>query len=351
MLFNVERDTGPTIAGYLIPDTFSGTGEIVVQRGNDELLRMPAGDFRPGLVQAGRHETGHVGFEIDEAAIPGLSQINDLDIREAETGLLIYRRVSDPDKLIQRKVFRLETQLLPLVRLDRALQQRFRFQYTNIERFGFETNCQMFLMSPPESTFISGRIEYKRLEQYLASGFYKIMLMRDPFEELAERILVLRQIAQMGGNILGERDSLLFEEAVAFACDLPLDTEKQINRAFKAISPEAASVLGNPLIRQLTTRLPSDAVKTTSVSAALDVLADFDLVGLRSEPDLFVDTLTDALSLDRGALPSLDPLPVSRRLGDELRECPPAEMLLELDLQLYVEVKAAFQKFPSLAGS
>ena len=48
--------------------------------------------------------------------MPGIAAVAGLEIEEAESGLLIYRR-SRP-QFVPDKVFRMETHLLPLWRID-----------------------------------------------------------------------------------------------------------------------------------------------------------------------------------------------------------------------------------------
>ncbi len=343
MLFNVEIDIGEKIIGYLVPDSFSGRAEIVVTRGEEELLRKPTSDPRGALVTAGRHESGLCGFEIDETMIPGLNGIEELEIRDAESGIIIFRR-RRPERLVHQKMFRLETQLLPLLRLDQAMQGHFQFYFPSIERYGLETTHQMFLMNGTESVFASGRMSHKSIEYYLGQGYKTIALIRDPFEELAERVLVLRQIAETDRNFLGMRDAVLFEAATLFSCELQLEQDKNLKRAFKHITPEVAAVLGDPLVRQLTTRLPDEPVTVSSVSAALDVLASFETVGLRSQPNTFLEAVAEGLLISLEEFPSIDPIPVTRELALRLKACPPVEALLEHDLLLYDQIRTAFEK-------
>lgn len=342
MLFNVNVDTPNFLLGYVVPDSFVGRCDIVVMRDGQEILRKPSGDRREELRIGGRHETGDCGFVITEQDLPDLAHIPDFQIYEPESGLMIFRRCP-PEAVVPQRIFRLETQLLPLARLDRALQPRFQLHYPLIDRFGVETHYQVFLLNR-DSVFISGRVPYRSLEHYIDQGFETIALIQDPFEEMAERILVMRLMAQGYQSYLGARDAVGYEEAIAFAADLQLEDERDLKRAFRDISLGAETVLGDPLLRQLTTRLPSEAVQPASVAGALNTLSSFKIVGLRHHGHLFVEDVAAQFSLDPADLPTIDQIPATKALAERLRACPPVELLLENDLALYGYVRDAFEK-------
>ena len=341
MLFNVESDTGDRITGYLVPDTLSGKATIALTHEGEELLRMETWEPRPALVAAGRHESGLCGYTIDASHLPSLPQLGLLEIRDVESDVIIYRRC-DASTLVHRKVFRLDTHILPLNRLDRALQGRFQFYFPSVERFGLETMHQMFLM--PSSVYVSGRVLYQSIDYYIDQGYSSIAVLHDPYEELAERLLVLRLISKGGSDFLALRDKMALESAIAFAADLRIDSEKDLKRAFRSIDPEIANTLSDPLARLLTARLPDEIPNISSVGAALNVLSSFSVVGLRSRADLFTEAVADLLGLKEGELPVIDRADAVVQLGQMLKACPSVERLLEHDLVLHHYVADAFEK-------
>jgi hypothetical protein len=343
MLFNVEHDLGHEIIGYLVPDGFTGRATIRVTRGGSELLVKQTDSVREALVHAGRHETGLCGFTVSELEVPGLAEITDLEIRDSESDVIIYRRFN-PDAIVRQKIFRLETQLLPASRIDRALQPRFHFYFPSIDRFGLETTHQMFLMNNTDSVYASGRVSYRSVEYYLEQGYASVTMVQEPFEELAERILLLRLIGENRGGILGLRDTVSFEAVKSFASGLPLESDKALSRAFRDMDPEVANMLTDPLVRQLTTRLPDEILKPSSVSQALSTLSGFRVVGVRHRADLFSEALVDALSLHTGEVPPVDPIPSAQELAIRLRTMPNAERLLEHDIAVFHFLSEAFEK-------
>lgn len=348
MLFNVEQDSGDRVTGYLVPDGFSNIAVYAVHSGDEELLRAETDEPREALVAAGRHETGICGFTIDESRIPGLAGYSDLEISAADTGIVFYRRF-DPALAVQKRVFRLEAHLLPLLRLDRALKPSFQFCFPNIERVGLETSHQMFLMNNSDSIYVSGRVAYPGVSFYVEKGYEAIAIIQDPFVELAERILFLKAIARSNKSVLGERDNVSFHEAVAFADTTTFDDDRAVKLAFRTMPRQVAMMFSDPIVRQLTTRHADEPLTSASVSAALTLLSSFTVLGTRERTDLFIEGLGDHLGI--AVSPETIPaqIPAALNLAGLLRRCPGAEQLIEQDLGLYHVVADALEK--SLMGS
>ena len=342
MLFNVEADTGSRITGYVVPDGFTGEPVLSIRVGGAEVLTVAADQARDALVGSGRHGSGRCGFAIDEAALPGLPGMSDLALYDVETQLLIYRRPR-PD-FIAKRILRLETHLFPLWRLDEVFKDRFQYFAGAIDQLGRETVTQTFLLHGIASTYLSGRILFRNYAYYADQQFQTVILIHSPFEEMAERLLVLRNVKKVGIEKLGMRDALGMKAAVDFAADLPLGDERALGRALRRMPPEAAAVLANPLVRQLTAATPDEMPSGSAVSASLDLLASFAVVGLRREPDPFRHALAQLLDLDESVLPAIPVLPTVVTLAEMLRRSKAVDPLLDRDIELYEHVAAAFQK-------
>ncbi len=343
MLFNVDQDLGNRISGYLATDSFSESGRIRVRSGGHEIAVVEAAETLTSLVVAGRHETGRCGFTLDETVIPGLRQIEALEILESETGLLIYRR-APRDWYIQQKLLRLETHMIPLRRLDRAVAPRFCYAYREAERAGLESSTQMFHLTHASSLYISGRLMYRTFEVLIDRGFGVACLIHDPFEELAERLLLLRQAARRGRGRLDMRDGLTFEAAIDFAATLPLDNDKLLRKAFGQLAEEAALPLMNPLTRQLTAQNIQDMPRSSSLATALTLLSNFKLVGLRSESEQFALALSALLGSDTDIVPIVPHCNAAIKLADRLRQLTIVQDLLGFDAELYERLAEAYAK-------
>jgi hypothetical protein len=342
MLFNLERDLGTSIVAYLVPDSLAAPAMLRVRGQGRELATLEANETREALVAAGRHPTGRCGFHIDEAVIPGLSHIGDLELREAETDVMVYRR-HPPDSAIPHRLFRLETHLLPLWRLDDVLEPRFHMWYKGVDRHGRETSTQIFCLDQYASLYVSGRLLLKSYEYYLAKGFATIAILRDPYDELAERILILRHIGPHAEKLLGLRDAMTFAPVIACLEELESFAELDLKRFFRHLPAAAITALSNPLVRLLTARAPDEMPSHASLAAALDALASFEILGLRSDAGTFRHAVSDLCGVDVEILPSIAESSLVQELGRRLRAIASIESFLEKDLELYQQTARAFE--------
>jgi hypothetical protein len=346
MLFNVECDLGSSLFVYLVPDSLAAPAMLRIHAQGRDLATIEANETRDSLVAAGRHPNGRCGFRIDETMIPGLSQMGDLELREAETDVLVYRR-HPTGNVVGQMLFRLETHLLPLWRLDDAFEPEFHMWYKGIDRYGRETSTQILCLGHYTSLYASGRLFFPSYEYYLGKGFKTIAILRDPYDELAERILILKHIRQHATKLLGMRDALTFEPVIACLEDLESFAEADLKRFFRNLPPAAIAALANPLVRQLTSRTPDEMPSHTSLAAALDALASFEIIGLRNDAATFLRAMGDLCGLDVETMPSIDEFPLVRELGRRLRTITSIETFLEKDLELYQQTTKAFEEVGS----
>lgn len=343
MMFLVDQDTGDRLVGYIVPDSVTEPGRYAVRVDGEEVYRGETNLLHADLIAANRHHTGLCIFQVTEAEVPGLAHIPNLEIVELVSGQVFYRR-RPPETIVPKRVFRMETHLLPLAALDRSLDAHFQLSFPHLDRVGSETVFQIFQMKQG-SNYVSGRVPFPSVEHYVEKwGFESIAILHDPFEELAERLLFLRLVAQRPHRILGERDDMIFADALSFAKEAELDTEKGLRRTFRTIDPQVAGRFANPIVRQFATVDPTEALQGSAVGKAVSALAGFKVVGMRRRPDLFTEALTDVLGLPDDEITVAPPIPAATELAERLRACPEAEDLLEYDLALYHIVADAFEK-------
>jgi hypothetical protein len=339
MLFNIEVDEGSRISGYLVPDSYSESASLSVRENGVELLTLPCEDTREALIVAGRHESGRCGFVIDQTTIPNLKDRTTLEIYDAKSDILIYRR-RPPSDLLQRRILRLETRLVPLWRLDDVFDSRFQFFYKSVERYGRETINQLFLLSNSSSLYLSGRFPFKAYESHIDESFQCIILMRDPYTELAERLLALKHIGDLADQLLGERDRITLSPAIEFSASLT-ENPSNLDRSFASMSKAAINSLGNPLTRQLAAQGADDAPARGAVGRALGTLAHFTIVGIQEQEGLFREQVAELLGTPIEVVPSSRDLPASRKLANELKRIPEAGVLIGQDIELYEQVRSA----------
>jgi hypothetical protein len=342
MLFNIEVDEGARIVGYLVPDAFTGSPSVRITDGHQDLLVLQCREERAALVAAGRHDNGRCGFTIDETIIPNLAQQEALEIYDQHTNILIYRR-RPPSRVTQRRIFRLETHLFPLWRLDDSIEQRFQYFHKGVERHGRETSTQVFLLNHSTSLYLSGRLIFKAYDNYINETFNCVALIRDPYMELAERLLTLKYVRGVGKEILGERDLMAFAPAIAFAQTIE-DDEKVLHRAFSTMSRAAIANLANPLTRQLAARAPDEMPSKGAVATALGTLSSFAVLGVRERPGLFLMQLADLVGTRVDALPPIPDFVRTAELAQLLKAVPETAILIEQDLEVYREVQTAIER-------
>jgi hypothetical protein len=344
MLFSIEEDTGERIAGYIVPDGYSDVPTIRVCNKGKELYKFLANEKREALVHAGRHETGQCGFSIDTSVLPNIRDLVDLELFEADSDILVYRRPQPHN--IKKKLLRLETHLFPLWTLDDAIAPQFQYFAKGIENLGRETVTQLFLLNRVESVYLSGKILYKNYGYYIESGFQTLVILQDPYAELAERLLVLSKIRQIGTAHLGIRESVALEPAMDFAETLPTRDEKALRRALRKMPENVTTLLANPLVRQLAAASPDEMPSGAAVAAGLDILANSALVGLRHEPGKFLQGFAELLEIEADLLPRLPQFATVAPLAQLLRNSGEVDRILEKDIELYHYVEAAFNKSP-----
>jgi hypothetical protein len=342
MLFNVEADRGDKIVGYVVPDEFSKSPTLRIIDNGSQIAELECAEERPALVVAGRHATGRCGFTVDESIVPGLAKNLNLELVDADTGIMIYRR-RKKSQVAQKRVFRLETHLFPLWRFDERVEHRFQFFHKGVERHGRETTLQVFQLANVSSLYLSGRLAIAAYQTYLQDQFKSIALIHDPYVELAERLLTLKHVAKFGDELLGPRDMVSFRAAIAFAQGVEQD-ERSLRRAFDSMSKEAIAILANPLTRQLSADSLDDPPPRNAYSRALSALASFALVGVREEQERFLEDVEALLDLPPATLPPLPRFSAVEEFASELRRLPEVELLLEDDLEVYHTTRAAIEQ-------
>jgi hypothetical protein len=192
MLFSIDEDTGSRIVGWVMPDNPATTPKVVVHLGPEHHVVIDAFVVRPLLREQGLHNTGVCGFVVDENNCPGVTGAGHLEIKDADNHILIYRRRND-SQLVDQKFLRVETQLFRSHSLDDALIARFQMSYKSLELLPEETTRSIFAIPFTNSVFASGRIFWRVWEPMVRDRNFKAaILLREPFEELSERLLILK---------------------------------------------------------------------------------------------------------------------------------------------------------------
>jgi hypothetical protein len=330
LLFNVEFDRGNVIEGYLIPDGFSEEARIRVTGAGGELVTLPCTVVKEAVLRSGRHESGLVGFRLDEKVIPDITTQSELAIYDEKTGLLVYRR--PPLNRANFKLLRLEMQLLPMNKLDHVCGARFQYNIASAERFGHETVLQAFHLYAVDSLYISGRLLLRNYEEFLDKGFQAVAILPDPYYEMATRVYILKRLLNTNMSFIGDRDRLTLSPAAEHFKDINLDDESALKKALKKAPPKVRNVLASPIVRQLVCTYPEQSITRRDVAPAIDILSRFTIVGHSDDSRHFQSALGELLSITPDDLPVLPLHQMLIDIADRLRSLTIAELMLEEDL-------------------
>ena len=340
MLFSVEYDHGSTISLYVIPDSAGTPPTVRLRSAGIDLAVLTANNVRPEILASGRHATGQCGFLIDDGIVSNLAAVDDLEVVEEKSGLRVYRRRLPTH--LEDKVFRLETHLMTLRTIDDVFKERFQFWYPGVDRHGSETARQVFHIHQLNSAYISGRLLLNNVQLDLSKGYRSIAMLRDPFNELAERLIILKNIGSRAEELLGARDALTFEPVIEALAEVAAFDRQSCKRFFKRAEKPVLAVMSNPLVRQLTSNSFEETPSKGRMGTALEMLAQFEVLGLRSDAATFAHAVAETFDVDPAGVPVVSEPPSVVELGAILRESREAEAILDLDLELFEYTSRAF---------
>lgn len=343
MYFNILSDTGTEIHGYLIPDGFSAKPALIVNADGRVYGPIPCDVFLEGPKRNHDHETGVVGFQLTSAQIPGLRPETNVEIADADTGFTFYRRFI-PGQHLKKRVFRLETQFVPHSELDVSLKPFFQFHAGSVDQYGSETIRQSLEIINQSSTYVSGRVLLKNIQQYLTPDTIKITSLRDPFYELAVRLTVITHFRKQSFSYLSQRDEIIFAPAMEYFHDLDLNDEVALATKIKNAPRDIIDLFESPFTKQLVAASPSDSVSREQIASALDVLSQFTLFDPSETGPAFAHDIGELLGIDQKRIRFL---PLSKTfidIAEKLRSIKILEHVLENDLILHYFIRRAERK-------
>lgn len=308
MKFALDVDDGNAITGWVAPDNQLAVSRVRVTVEGRPVLEVSATEVDPGIRANGWHATGQCRFIINEGNLPGISEIRDLEIHDADTNVLIHRRSSRSD-FCEKKLIFINASIKQESSLLESLYPHFESSYFNINKLPEEILSNMLGNPYSKSRLFAGPILIPRYEgEYDFGNVLSALLVEDPFVEMARRMLWLR-----ARTTLAEDDAQSWRlgelsEAVRFAADFDYDDLKSLKRFFRMLPEEAYRLLFNPLTRVLATRLPDDRIFPANSIIAVEVLSRFGIVGHRNHYDAFAATVFDQLGIVAQP-PSSPPIP------------------------------------------
>lgn len=297
MHFNVDSDRGAVINGWFAPDDPRASARLAIRAPGRAEVTVLADLQRDDVRDLGIHGTGRVGFRIDKSVVPDLDAIVDVEIVEAETRLPIYRR-PQPGRHVEKKLILFDAALMPQRLILDQMRDNFALTYFSAERYSPETTTVLISNHHARSLAVTGRPNYVRYASHLDNaGFLKAALLREPYEELAERLLFLNLLARSPSAHLASSYLTGAAPLMDFARDLPLSDPKALVSHFRQIGAEQRRALASPMVRMLGCDV-GDEPGRRHVSIALDNLAAMDVVGCRERYDGFRNLLWRTLGAD-----------------------------------------------------
>lgn len=343
MLFSIDEDAGSRVVGWIMPDNPSSTPHVAVFTGGEMRKVVRATVLRPLLREQGLHETGICGFVVDQHVLADIEGAADLELYDEATNIRIYRR-RPPAAKADLKLFRLETRLVPQVGLTEPLQDLFHMAFTRLDRVPEEAARAIIGIAFTPSIFCSGRLYFRAYEPLLKDrGFKCSVLVRDPFEEMAEQLLALRWAVKspsLAYSVLADA----FRPLVDSLAKADVGQMGQLEAWLGGLTPFERAQLSNPLARLLTCRSSDENPESSAVEQALQTLADMDVVGLAGTEEAYWATLGAVLELE---LPPLPPLVTSRQVGElsrMVREWTVVQDLISADLQIFGDLTEAARR-------
>jgi hypothetical protein len=335
MLFHIDGDEGSRISGWVVPDNPGLTPTVVVLLPEREEIRVTASVIRSDVVELGfHHASGMIGFVIDESVVPDLAQIQEIEIVEGEGRIPIYRRYQI-SRHLEKKLCYFDLSVMPQRRLLQRLSGHFALTYNYAQRYPLETTMMIVNNFSANSVLITGRPNFIRQYGLLRGAGYLIAaLLRDPYEELAERLIFINLLATSKASHLLPQFVSDVPALIDFARDISFSDEKALTVKFRTATPEQREAMTSPMTRVFGCRI-EERPEHRHVSTALDNLGSVDVAGLRARFGDFRSLLNNLLGADVLGQDELEMFDKVREARDILAKIGVVSDLLENDLNLY----------------
>jgi hypothetical protein len=339
MQFKVIKDSGNLIAGWMTSDDPLAAPTLLLSAPGSKEVEVVAdrqGSNRKRNPEKRRDSEGtdRARFRITESVFPALATATDLEIRDAKSRVLLYRR-SQPEQHLAQKIFRYELQGMPRPDLDNIFNQNFTVVNHAVERLPPNTLACLVDREFATSVYLAGRPPLPRLLQQLKGSDFKVVtLLRDPYEEMAERLLFLSYAAnkelppQFSDRLTG------LTSLVEFARQFDQAEDEDLVTLFKTISGEQQRALSNPFVRALACE-GRDTPAQRHVSIALNNLSSLNLVGLMTHFKDFKSSFAEIVEADILGDCEITQASWVSEAAPRLAEIDEVTELILLDIELY----------------
>ena len=347
MFFNIDADEGHVVRGWMVLDNPAAIPSITVIAPGRPEIKLMANVLRPDVRELGIHATGEVGFEVNETILPGIGSIDELEIVETESRLPIFRRFKDHH--IEKRLYLFDAGVLPQRPLLQQLSNNFTLSYLHTERYSLETMLVIINNKFTQSNFMYGRSNFNRYTSFLTNaGFLRAGLLREPFEEFAERLMFLKILGKSSSSDLAALNATGLESLIGFASGLPIDNPKGVLAAFRALDRDQRQILSNPMTRLFGCNF-DEYPERKHVGVALENLATMDVIGTKARFEDFRTLLAGTLGRDVLGEQRPHHFEPAVEFGATLSKISIVADMLEHDIELYSFADQAIQA--ALEGS
>ena len=334
MNFCIDADQREAIRGWLTPDNPSVKPRFIVEIPGRPPIEFDANVMRQDILDLGWHSTGQVGFSLDCELIADLGEIEDVRLIDYHTGMTIYRRAPLEEYISGRLLF-YDCSLMPQWRLLGTVARKFAVHYSTVDRYPLETALAIFWNQMATSSFVSGAPNFLRYcHAFQAREFRTVALLREPIEELAERLMFLRALARSPSLSSIRTHFDVYEPLIAFADSIDPKDRKSLLGGFRSVDNRARALMRSPMTRTFGAEV-TDSPEYRQVTAALDNLATVDLVGVRTNFREFSGMFDGLLGKPMLSGAAFAQVPGTEDLAALLKTIGPAIDLLEEDIALY----------------
>lgn len=344
MRFFIDYDNGDRIRGWIVPDNPLAISRVAVAVDGRRVAEVEAAHTDIVFKQNGWHSTGQCTFELTEAEVPGIAGLPRIELYDADTNVLVYRRAPQAG-LVPKRAMLINTSIQPESVLQAALFPYFQQAHFGLERLSDEILTSIFACRHVTSALLAGAVNVPRYEGHFTPDIaVAAILLHDPYVEMATRMLWMKAQVPVANDPARAWRLGRFAEAAQFSAEYDYADPRSLKRFFRMLPEPAYYLLYNPLTRQLGTRLPDDPLNPGNSIVAIEILARVAIVGHRDYFDAFASTLFDRLGIE-APIPTPAPIPAETlALAERLRSVRAVDSMLVFDIAMADAVTVSLAK-------
>lgn len=350
MYFNIDYATENFIDGWLAPDNPATTPRFKVETDNSGITYIVANVLRQDIIDAKLHDTGLVGFRIDDQNVPRFSSAREVIISETVGNKQIYRR-SAFGPFVPSKLIIINNLAVPSKYVRRSIGSQFVLSYPSLDEEGVETAINLLRNPSVKSIYAEGRFMVAKHYQFLRDFDYHMSaLIEEPFTELANRIAIVKKVLELdNAETILRSLSPFYSSLRECAESLSRHSVSELNTALARLSTHQKAVVCDPLTRMLACG-DNEEPEPRHVAVALSTLSNFDSVGIVSNIECYKDAILPQIpNLNLSEL-AIQHLSSANEFTELLQQSPVAKKLLRNDNKIYAWIEQCISQGTETKG-